>query len=113
MTSAVMAEQAIDGIDTQEHRCQVHGLAIVCVLSRSHGNSVSHGPIGFPMFKAVAFGRNQLSSHLVVGLVVSDGILQIKVKSVSTVKVAIDAAGLRVNPIEIAEKHRPFIDKPW
>ena len=111
MASPVMAEQAIDRINTQEHRCHVHSLAIVRILGRSHRNGVANSPIDFALFKAVACGRNQLSSHLVVRLVGSDGILQIKVKRVSTVKVAIDAAGLRVHPVEIAEKHCPFVDK--
>ena len=106
-----MAEQAIDGVNPQKHRRQIHRLAIVCVLCGPHRNRVSNRPIRFPVFKAVACGRNQLSRHLVVWLVVGDGIFQIKVKRVSTVKVAIDAAGLRVHSIQIAEKHRPFVDK--
>src|SRR5207247_9868977 len=67
--------------------------------------------IDIPMFKAVARGRDQLSSHLVIGLIGADSVLKVQVKRVSTVNVPIDTAGLSVHPVQIAEKHRPLVNK--
>src|SRR5205807_9594871 len=61
--------------------------------------------------EAVACRLDQLYSHLVVWLIPADCILYVEVKRVTPINITIDAGGLRVHLVEVAEKHGPFVNK--
>ena len=113
MARAIVTEQAIGDIDAEEHRRRIHGPSIVRVLGGTHRNSVADGPVRFSLCEGIARGRDDFASHLVVGLIAADRVFYIEVERIPAVDIAIDAAGLGIHAIEIAEKHRPLIDELW
>src|SRR5262245_3999787 len=111
MAGAVMAKQAVRDVDAQEHRRQIYGLTIIRILRRAHRDSVTNGPVDLALSEAVAGGRNQFLSQLIVWFVSADGILQIEIKGVPPIHITIDVVVRRVILEEVAEEHRPLVYK--
>src|SRR5438094_1253604 len=111
MASAVMAEQAVRDVDAQEHRRQVYGVTVVRILSRAHRDSVTNRPVDLALSEAVAGGRKQFAGQLIVWFIRADGILQVEIKRVPPIHIAIDVVVRRIVLVEIAEEHGPFVYK--
>ena len=111
MPRPVMAKQAIDDINSQKHRRKVDSLAVVRVLRRTHWHSSVDHPVGFAVRKVVACCRDQVRRHFVVGFVLANSGSQVRHHGVSSLLVDSDVGCRSIHLIEVAEEHRPLVDK--
>ena len=109
MCRAVVAEQAVQGIDAQKHAGRVDRRAVHCVLRRSHRDNAADNVIDLAVHEVVAVRSDHLCGHLVVGFVLGNGVLDVIVKRVASAAVPLDIDRPGVVFEQVAEKHRPFI----